>query len=93
MSTGVLAMAHLYKRTPQVSMLVTRIQGDFIKKAVGRTRFTCDDGLLIKETIEDAILTREGRIITARSYGRNSTGEIVSQFEVTWSFRIKSNPL
>ena len=40
MSTGVLSMMQLYKRKPPVSMLVTRVQGDFIKKAVGRTSFT-----------------------------------------------------
>jgi hypothetical protein len=90
MSTGVLAMAHLYKRNPPVSMLVTRVQGDFNKKAVGRTTFTCEDGSAIKQTIEDAISSSEGKIITARSYGRNAAGEIVAQFDITWSFKAKN---
>ena len=55
MSTGVLALAHIYKRQPSVSMLVLKVEGNFIKKATGLTIFTCDDGLLIKQTIEDAI--------------------------------------
>jgi Domain of unknown function (DUF4442) len=91
MSTGVLAMAHVYKRNPQISMLVMKVLGDFTKKAVGRTTFTCDEGLVIKQTIEDAISSKEGRIITARSYGRNAAGEVVAQFEITWSFKVKSN--
>jgi len=90
MSTGVLAMAHIYKREPPVSMLVTRVIGDFTKKAVSRTIFTCEDGNKIKEAIEDAISSREGRTITVRSYGRNPEGEIVAQFEVTWSFKVKN---
>ena len=90
MSTGVLAMAHLYKLNPPVSMLVTRVTGDFSKKAVKRTSFTCEDGLKIKQTIEDAISTGQGTMITARSTGRNPGGEIVAQFEVTWSFKVKS---
>ena len=90
MSTGVLAMAHLYKHDPPVSMLVTRVQGDFIKKATGRTHFTCEDGSVIRQTIEDAVFSGEGKIITARSYGRNAAGEIVAQFDITWSFKPKT---
>ena len=90
MSTGVLAMAHLYKRNPPVSMLVTRVVGDFTKKAVSRTSFTCEEGGKIREAIEEAISSREGRTITVRSYGRNPAGEIVAQFEVTWSFKVKN---
>src|ERR1700712_3264061 len=52
MSTGILGLAHIYKRTPGVSMLVVTITGNFFKKAVGKTVFTCNDGLLIKQTIE-----------------------------------------
>jgi hypothetical protein len=93
MSTGVLSMAHLYQRNPAVSMLVTRVQGDFIKKAVGRTSFTCEDGSILKKTIDDAVISGEGKIVTVRSYGRNAAGEIVAQFDITWSFKAKTNPL
>ena len=91
MSTGVLALAHIYKRQPQVSMLVSKVEGTFFKKAVGRTLFTCEDGLIIKQTIEDAIISTEGKIVTARSYGRNKDGEVVAEFAITWSFKVKSN--
>ena len=91
MSTGVLALAHIYKRQPSVSMLVSKVEGNFLKKAVGRTIFTCEDGLVIKQTIEDAIISNEGKIITAKSYGRNAAGEIVAEFAITWSFKVKSN--
>ena len=58
MSTGVLAMAHIYKRNPPVSMLVLKVEGSFMKKAVGRTTFTCEEGQLIRQTIEDAIISK-----------------------------------
>ena len=89
MSTGVLAMAHVYKREPAVSMLVLKVKGDFNKKAVGRTVFTCEDGQQIKQTIEDAIFSGEGKIITIKSYGRNAANEIVAEFDITWSFKAK----
>ena len=91
MSTGVLALAHIYKREPAISMLVLKVDGSFIKKATGLTVFTCEDGVMIRKTIEDAIFSNEGRTVTARSYGRNTAGEIVAEFAVTWSFKVKSN--
>jgi hypothetical protein len=90
MSTGVLAMAHLYESDPAVSMLVLKVQGDFNKKAVARTTFTCEEGSTIKHTIADAVFSGEGRIITVKSYGRNAADEIVAQFDITWSFKPKS---
>lgn len=91
MSTGVLAMAHIHKREPSVSMLVSKVEGTFLKKAIGRTLFTCEDGQVIKQTIEDAIISNEGKIVTAKSYGRDAEGEIVAEFAITWSFKVKSN--
>jgi hypothetical protein len=91
MTTGLLGLMHIHKRQPPVSMLVVKIEGNFVKKATGITVFTCEDGLLIKRTIEDAIFSNEGKIVTARSYGRNAAGEIVADFAITWSFKVKSN--
>ncbi len=91
MTTGLLGLMHIHKRQPAVSMLVVKIEGNFIKKATGITVFTCEDGLAIKQTIEDAVRSNEGKIITAKSYGRNEAGEIVADFAVTWSFKAKSN--
>ncbi|MBK8608924.1 MAG: thioesterase [Chitinophagaceae bacterium] len=91
MSTGVLALAHIYKREPAVSMLVLKVEGNFFKKATGITVFTCDQGNAVKQTIEDAIATGEGKMITAKSYGKNETGDLVAEFAVTWSFKVKSN--
>ena len=89
MSTGVLAMVHIYKRRPAVSMLVLKVEGSFLKKAVGRTTFTCEEGLILEQAIEDAISGDEGKTITARSYGRNAEGEVVAEFSITWGFKAK----
>ncbi len=90
MSTGLLGLAQVYKKIPAVSMLVLKVQGNFIKKAVGRTTFTCEEGEDIRQTIEAAVLSREGKIITVKSTGRNAANEIVAEFDITWSFKVKS---
>lgn len=90
MSTGALAMAHVYKRQPPVSMLVVKVSSEYFKKATGRTIFTCEDGHVLKSTIEKAIASSEAQSFTARSVGKNQQGETVAEFFVTWSFKIKS---
>jgi hypothetical protein len=89
MSTGALCLVHLYKRNPPVSMLVVKVESEYFKKAIGRTVFTCEDGLLIKETIEQAVESGEPKMARARSVGRNSDGVVVAEFFVTWSFKAK----
>lgn len=89
MSTGVLGLAHIHKRNPAVSMLVVNINGNFIKKAVGKTTFICNDGLIIKQIIESAIFHGEGKTVIAKSIGTNAQGEIVAEFLITWSFKAK----
>jgi hypothetical protein len=91
MSTGALAMAHIHKSKPAVSMLVTALEGSFIKKAVGLTTFICEDGLLIKKTIAEAIATGEGKTIRVKSTGRDPAGELLAEFYITWSFRARAS--
>jgi len=90
MSTGILGLAHIHKRTPAVSMLVVNISGSFIKKAVGTTTFTCNDGLLVKQTIEDTIADGQGKTVAAKSTGTNAAGEVVAEFVITWSFKARN---
>src|SRR6266436_2811669 len=44
MSTGLLGMLHTQKNTPPISMLVTGLEANYVKKATGITTFTCEDG-------------------------------------------------
>jgi hypothetical protein len=87
MSTGVLAMSHVYQKP--VSMLVVGMEATFSKKATGITRFHCPDGLAIGQTIALAISTGEGQTIKVRSLGVNAAGESVADFSITWSFKVK----
>jgi hypothetical protein len=89
MSTGALALGHLYKRKPAISMLVVKTEGEYFKKAVDTTTFTCDDGPGIKRMIEEAVVTGEPRTIRAKTVGRNKAGELIAEFFITWSFKAK----
>lgn len=89
MSTGLLALLHTYKNNPPISMLVVRLEVNYFKKATGTTTFTCADGVKIEETISRAISTGDGQTITAKSTGKNEQDELVAEFLITWSFKVK----
>ena len=89
MSTGLLGFGHVYQRQPAVSMLVVGLEAKFIKKAVDTICFTCKDGQIINNAIEEAISTSEGTTVKSHSIGTNEAGEIVSEFWITWSFKAK----
>lgn len=89
LSTGLLAMMHTYKSSPAISMLVIGLEASYFKKATGVTIFTCADGAAISNTINEAILSAEGRTIKTKSVGLNCEGELVAEFFITWSFKVK----
>lgn len=91
MSTGVLAMAHIYRKQPPVSMLVVKVESQYLKKAIGVTTFTCSEGLLIRDAVQQSISTGEGKTIRVETVGRNQLGEKVAEFWITWSFKGKSS--
>lgn len=89
MSTGALALSNTYKQSPAISMLVTKMEASYFKKANSLTLFTCQDGLLISNTIHEARKTGDGKAITVKTVGKNETGELIAEFLFTWSFKIK----
>lgn len=91
MSTGILAMAQVYKRKPPVSMLVVKVESEYYKKATGRTSFVCEDGGLFRQTVEETLATGEAKTVMSRSVGTNKEGEVVARFVITWSFKAKQS--
>ncbi|TMI72750.1 MAG: DUF4442 domain-containing protein [Bacteroidetes bacterium] len=91
MSTGTLALIHLYKRKPSVSMLLTKLEAGYFKKATSKTSFVCNDGQLIRQAIEESVATGEPRTVRAKSTGMNDNGEMIAEFFITWSFKARKN--
>ena len=88
-STGILCMGALYKRTPAVSMLVVKNEGAYYKKAVGKIMFSCKDGEKINEAVEQAIATGESVRVDCKTTGFNEQNEVVAEFSFTWSFKAR----
>jgi acyl-coenzyme A thioesterase PaaI-like protein len=91
MTTGLLAMAQVYKQQPATSMLIIKSEASFIKKATGTTRFTCEDGPSIKQAIKEAMSSGKETSVAARSVGVDKDGNIIAEFIFTWSFKVKQS--
>ncbi len=90
MSTGALVLAHIYKRKPSVSMLVTQMTAEYYKKAVGITAFVCKDGRALKDAVEEAIEMNGSNTITVKTTGTNNKGELIAEFAFTWSLKVRN---
>jgi len=87
LSTGALALAAVDGKS--MSMLVTKVQGEFLKKAKGVTFFECNDVAALIEAVEFARNNEQGSTVTLQSTGKNEQGEVVAVFNFQWSFRKK----
>lgn len=88
-STGIIATTILLGFDQKISMLVTNVEAEFVKKATNTITFTCLDGAKFIDTISEAVRTGQGKTFRAESIGTNETGEIVSKIWITWSFKAK----
>ena len=90
LSTGALVMQKIVESNRKISMLVGTQKGDYHKKATGKITFTCADGKVISDTIDQAIASGQGQEVLLKSVGRNQEGEVVSEMEFTWRIKLKS---
>ncbi len=89
LATGALVMSYIKESNTSVSMLVANNEATFTKKAKGRLSFTCDDGLAIKQAIQNAINTGNGQTLWMEATGINADGVMVSKFRFEWTVKAK----
>jgi hypothetical protein len=89
LSTAVLMLDQIEDSGRKISMLVANNKANFSKKATGRITFTCGDGHLIKNALDNTIETGEGQTIWMKSIGVNEDGVVVSTFNFEWTLRLK----
>lgn len=89
LSTGAMVMTAIKESGRNISMLVANNKGSFFKKAKGKIEFTCNDGHLIANAIEQTISTKEGQTLWMKSEGVDSAGDVVSVFEFEWTLKVR----
>lgn len=88
MSTGAPALVLREDAPPPgVSILVVGLRASYVKRLTGRGAFTCDEVPVLRAAIDRAAATDEPQLVVVRSTGRDARGEVVAEFELTWSFK------
>lgn len=89
LSTGVLVMRAIKNHNIPVSMLVTGTQSQFFKKATGRIKFECNQGLEVSKVVEKSIQDNIPQVINIPVKAFNADGILVSEFSFEWSIKPK----
>lgn len=89
LTTGVLVMKAIKESNKKVSMLVLNQKSQFTKKATGVITFKCDDGLMIREKVNEALLTKQGVSFWVRSEGYDEQGDRVGVYDFEWTLKAK----
>jgi len=90
MSTGAPALVLLEDAPASLAMLVVGLSVTYTKKLVGEGVFTFEDVAGMRAAIDQAAASDQPQAFTARSVGRDGSGEAVAEFEIAWSFKRRS---
>lgn len=88
LSTGALCQLALAGRG-SFSMLVVDFRAEYSKKATTKTYFSCDQGAELFALI-GGMNAGDKAQLTLVSTGKNTAGEEVAKFYITWSFKRKN---
>lgn len=91
MSTGALGLSVVEASPKPISMLITGMEGDFVKKATDLTTFRCDAGAEMAAAVAETLETGKSVEVHAKTVGTNRDGDVVARFTFTWSFKRKRN--
>jgi hypothetical protein len=89
LASGILAASIAYKSNPKLSMLVVGVKINFTKKAIGTILFECNQGKEILAAIQKSIITGEGQTIDVLTVAKNEQSDVVAEFLIQWSFKVK----
>jgi hypothetical protein len=89
-STAVLLAGKIQETKSDIALIIVSLRADFIKKAQSRITFTCEDGLISDEVIQNALTSESAELIEMKSVGLDKSGVKVSEFYITWSLKKRS---
>ena len=90
LATGAIILSEVRNSTVPISMLVTRNEAEFLKKAKGKITFTCTDVALAKNQFATHLQSETGTRFWMQSEGVDEQGEVVSRFRFEWSIKAKN---
>ncbi len=85
-STAMMVVSRL-QQAANISFIVKSSSSEFLKKAKGRTTFTCVDHVQVDEAVNLALKTGKSVEIPLEAIGTSESGEVVCRVKINWSIR------
>lgn len=89
MASGLLLLMYTHKLKPSVSTFVIGCEAKFVKRAMGKTTFVCNQGQEIAEKIIETAQTFEPREIKCTTNAYDETGDLVAEFIFIWGIKAR----
>ena len=89
LSTAVLILLAINGLKRPFSSLVLNMKAEFTKKARSKIIFTCNDGQIIRKSIEEAHKNNEPATVSVQTFGVDNQGDTVAKFTFTWTLKPK----
>lgn len=89
MTSGLLLLMYTHKLKPSVSTFVIGCEAKFIKRAIGKTTFSCTQGTEIASKILKTCHTFEPQEIRCITQAVDEQGEVVAEFVFTWGIKAR----
>lgn len=88
LSTAVPCLIAITDQDPSVAFIIVKNEARFYKKAVSSVYFTCLDTQMAFDAVSQC---KDGqpREATFKTIGKMKDGTMVSEFEFTWSFKVR----
>ena len=90
MSTGAPALVLLADAPASVAMLVVSLRATYSKKILGPSVFRFEDVVGMRAATLKAASSDEAETFEAHPVGRDGSGEVAAEMEITWSFKRRS---
>jgi hypothetical protein len=87
MSTGAPGLVLREDAPRSISMLPVALRASYLKRLSGPASFTCEQVPELAAAIARAAASDEPQALVVRSTGRDAAGEVVAEFEISWSFK------
>ena len=89
LSTGIVVMNLIDSLPQSFAMLVLKVEGDFVKRGLGKIVFRCEDLVIAQNAFERALEEKSPQQFVLKSIGYNEQNEPICSFSFTWSIKAK----
>lgn len=91
LSTAAACLVAISGHTSSIAFIIVDCKANFYKKATQAVSFTCTNVNLAYEAVEECKKSGSATERTFKTLGVQSDGVVVSEFEFTWSFKVRKS--